>query len=121
MDISKLLPFFLAFLDFQDSDGKIHHSSVEKSSSSKQALIEPLLEDFTFVVVGKYEFQNLYIIIENIFGIFASHETEAKKKHRHQGLKARLATRVSQQSRKSCHRHSMETSVVHGFDINLDF
>ena len=40
----------------------------EKSSLSREALFDPLLEDFTLVVVKKNEFQNLDVIIDNRFG-----------------------------------------------------
>ena len=54
----------LAFLDYQDSDAKIkiHHFSIEQSSSSKELFPETLME--------KRDHINKDVNIENIFSIF---------------------------------------------------
>ena len=73
MNIGVCLNFvsFSGILDYQYSDAKtkIHHSSVEKSSSSRYVLLEPLMEEFKLVLVEKHQFENLNKIGINIFGV----------------------------------------------------
>ena len=49
---------FLAFLNNQDSNAKIniHHFSIEQSSSSKEVLLERLMEELKFVVMAQPHF-----------------------------------------------------------------
>ena len=48
-------------MDYQDSDAKfnIHHFCIEWSSSTKKALLAPLMEEFKLVDVEKYEFEDI--------------------------------------------------------------
>ena len=78
--------------------------------------IQHLMEDFKFVVIEKYDFENVDVVIDNIFGRSL---IEAKKYA--QVVNARLATGISQNTMRSCHRHSNETSMIHEFDINRRF
>ena len=72
----------MAILAYQDSDAKImiHHFSIKKSSSSREVLVDPLIEKFTPVVEAKDEFENLDVIIDTIFGISGRSRIESKEK-----------------------------------------
>ena len=62
----------------------------------------------------------MYLLI-TFSPVSAGHESAAKRKHMHYWLSARLAAPVSQKPKKSCHHVLNETSVLHGFEINLSF
>ena len=55
-DRSKKYSILGLHLDYKDSDAKIkiHHFCTEYSFSSKEMLLEPLLEDFKLAVVEEY-------------------------------------------------------------------
>ena len=47
---------------------------LEESSLSREVLLQPLMEEFKFVVVKKYDFENVEVNIDS------GHESQGKKK-----------------------------------------
>ena len=73
---------FLAFLDNQYSNAKIksYPFSFEKSLSSKEVSVEPLTEKINFVVVEKYQFQEVDVNSITFLANSYSQKAEATKK-----------------------------------------
>ena len=74
---------FLSFLDYQDSDArvKIHGCSIELSSLSSELWIEPLMEEYNFVVLNKYDFGNRDLSLILTFLAFSScQDSDVEKK-----------------------------------------
>ena len=97
-DTSKLSSF-QAFLDYQDYDGriKLHMFSIKKSFSLREVLLEPLMQEVKVLVIEKY-FENLDIIIANIFGNFSRSRIGSKGKTYAIRASAMLAVRDSQKT-----------------------
>ena len=62
----------LVLWDYQLSNAKIkiHHSSIEQSSLSRNATFEPILGDFMSLVMENHEVENRDLMINNTFGNF---------------------------------------------------
>ena len=62
---------FLAFLDYEESEAniKMTNFSFEKLFSSREVLLDPMMEKFNVINTEKNEIENLDVNIDNIFGI----------------------------------------------------
>ena len=54
--------------------------SIEKSSSCRQVLLEHSMTNFKLVVVEKFEFENLGVVIRNISGLYNMYRIGIKEK-----------------------------------------
>ena len=74
--------YFLAFLDYRDPDATIETYEFSSwTSSSRQLLIELLIEDFKFVALENYNFESLDLSKLITFLEFsASQDSAAKEK-----------------------------------------
>ena len=84
-------------------------------------LLEPLIEECKLVVRENDEFQNLDVIIQNIFGNFGL--SRIGNKENTYALNAQRSARVKtfSKTKKPVHHFLNETPVLHGFDRNLGF
>ena len=61
----------------------MHHFSIEKSSASREVLLEPLMEEFNLEVIEKIDFENLFANIDNFFWQFLLVTNQKQRKNIH--------------------------------------
>ena len=99
--LSKLLSRFDLFLGHQDSEVKIKilHFSNEYTPSTREIMLELLMENFKVALVEKYNFEKLDVYFDNISGISAGHKPCSNRGKRTQGTLLRLRQQLSNRQR----------------------
>ena len=79
------------------------------------------MKDAKIVFMDKNDFEKLDQIIDNICGILGGSRIASEKNIRTKGSLLTLPQKLFRKQKKSRLRFLIETSVHHGFDINLNF